>query len=101
MVSKGDPELSTHGAEVPHHAVDIIRTKELGQRPSFRRRFRVDLHSPPFNRKVELLLQLFDDALADVAEGSDVVGEDCNADGHGVAFLRGQRMIKYYHGSTK
>src|SRR5574341_121804 len=101
MVNKGDPELSAHGAEMPHHAIDIIGTKELGQWPSLGRRFRVDLHSPPFDDKVELLLQLFDDALADVAEGSDVVGEDCNADGHGVAFLRGQRMIKYYHAAAK
>jgi hypothetical protein len=46
----------------------------------------MDLHAPPFHRKVEFLLQLFDDALADVAEGSDVVGEDFNADGHGIPF---------------
>jgi hypothetical protein len=43
----------------------------------------MDLHAPPFDRKVELLFQLFDDALADKAEGSDVVGEDFNVYGHG------------------
>jgi hypothetical protein len=42
----------------------------------------MDLHAPPFHGKVELLLELFDDALADVAEGSDVVGKDFNVYAH-------------------
>ena len=42
----------------------------------------MDLHAPPFDLKIELLLQLFDDAFADVAEGSDVIGIDMNAYGH-------------------
>jgi hypothetical protein len=42
----------------------------------------MDLHAQPFDRKVEFLLQLFDDALADVAEGSDVVGENLDTDRH-------------------
>jgi len=42
----------------------------------------VDLDAPPDDLKVEFLFQLFDDALADVAEGSDVIGEDLHADGH-------------------
>lgn len=42
----------------------------------------MDLHAPPFDLKIELLLQLFDDAFADVAEGSDVIGIDLNAYGH-------------------
>jgi hypothetical protein len=42
----------------------------------------MDLHAPPFYLKIELLLQLFDDAFADVAEGSDVIGIDLNAYGH-------------------
>jgi hypothetical protein len=46
----------------------------------------MDLQSPPFDRKIELLFKLFDDALADEAEGSDVIGKDLNADGHGPAF---------------
>jgi hypothetical protein len=66
-----------------HHAVDIIRAKEFGKGPTFRRRFRMDLNTTPFDNKIELLLQLFDDALADVAEGSDIVGKDLNRDGHG------------------
>jgi hypothetical protein len=33
----------------------------------------MDLHAPPFDLKIELFLQLFDDAFADVAEGSDVI----------------------------
>jgi hypothetical protein len=48
----------------------------------------MDLHTPPFHNKVELLLQLFDDALADVAEWSDVIGKDLNMDGHRVTFPR-------------
>jgi hypothetical protein len=43
----------------------------------------MDLHAPPFHDKVELLLQLFDDAFADIAEWSDVVGKDLKTDGHG------------------
>jgi hypothetical protein len=42
----------------------------------------MDLHAPPFDLKIELLLQLFDDAFADIAEGSDVIGKDLNAYGH-------------------
>jgi len=48
----------------------------------------MDLHAPPFNDEIELLLQLFDDTLADVAERSDVVGKEFNADGHGTQFPR-------------
>jgi len=42
----------------------------------------MDLHAPPFDLEVEFLFQLFDDALADIAEGSDVIGKDLHADGH-------------------
>jgi hypothetical protein len=35
----------------------------------------MDFHADPFYFEVELFLQLVDDALADVAEGSDVIGE--------------------------
>jgi len=42
----------------------------------------MDLHAPPFDRKVEFLFQLFDDPVADIAEGSDVIGKDLHADGH-------------------
>jgi hypothetical protein len=42
----------------------------------------MDLHTSPLNLKVEFLFQLFDDALADVAKGSDVIGKDLHAYGH-------------------
>ena len=43
----------------------------------------MDLHALPFDFEVEFLFQLFDDALANVAEGSDVIGKHLHADGHG------------------
>jgi hypothetical protein len=42
----------------------------------------VDLDAEPFKLELELLPELVDDALADEAEGSDVVGKDAYADGH-------------------
>jgi len=42
----------------------------------------MDLHTSPEDLKVEFLFQLFDDALADVAKGSDVIGKDLDPDGH-------------------
>ena len=42
----------------------------------------MDLHASPEDIEVEFLFQLFDDALADVTEGSDVIGKDLHADGH-------------------
>jgi hypothetical protein len=48
----------------------------------------MDLHAYPFRLEVELLPELFDDALADVAERSDVIGEDAETGGHG-GLLRG------------
>jgi hypothetical protein len=42
----------------------------------------MDLHTSPIDLKVEFLFQLFDDALADVAEGSDVIGKDLHGDSH-------------------
>jgi len=42
----------------------------------------MDLHAPPFDLKIELLLQFFDDAFADVAEGSDIIGKDLHDYGH-------------------
>jgi hypothetical protein len=42
----------------------------------------MDLNALPFRRKVELLLQFFDDALADVAERSDVIGKYPNVYAH-------------------
>jgi hypothetical protein len=43
----------------------------------------MDLYTPPFDLEIELLLQLFDDTFADVAERSDVIGEDADVGGHG------------------
>src|SRR5512143_3703712 len=82
-VSEADPEGRAHFANVLHHALDVHRAVKLGQGPSFRRRLGMDLNAGPFHRDIELFLQFFDDALADVAEGSDVIGEDLHADGHG------------------
>jgi len=42
----------------------------------------MNLRAPPRDLKIELLLQLFDDAFADVAEGSDIVGKNLQVDGH-------------------
>jgi hypothetical protein len=42
----------------------------------------MNLHTPPFYLKIELLLQFFDDAFADVAERSDIIGEDLHDYGH-------------------
>jgi hypothetical protein len=47
----------------------------------------MDFQTLPFYLKVEFLLQLFDDALADVAEGSDVIGKNRNADAHVLTYL--------------
>jgi hypothetical protein len=43
----------------------------------------MDLYTPPFDLEIELLLQFFDDTFADVAERSDVIGEDADVGGHG------------------
>jgi hypothetical protein len=43
----------------------------------------MDLDAEPFDLEVELLTEPFDKSLADVAERSDVVGEDAEGDGHG------------------
>src|SRR5512142_2936655 len=83
-VGEADPEGRAHFANVLHHALDVRRAVKLGQGPTFRRRLWMDLHASPFHREIELFLQLFDDALADVAEGSDVIGEDLHADSHGL-----------------
>jgi hypothetical protein len=81
-VNKGDPERSAHVPEVLHHAFDVLGTEALRHGHPLGRRFRVELHAEPFDLEVEFLFQLFDDALADVAEGSDVIGKDLHADGH-------------------
>jgi hypothetical protein len=42
----------------------------------------MELDAVPFHVELELLLKLFDDAFADIAEGSDIVGKDLYPDGH-------------------
>jgi len=42
----------------------------------------MDFHATPFDLKVEFLFQLFDDPVADIAEGSDVIGKNLYTDGH-------------------
>jgi hypothetical protein len=43
----------------------------------------MDLDAEPFHLEIELLAKSFDKSLADVAEGSDVIGEDANRYAHG------------------
>ena len=83
-VAEGDSEGSAHCADVLHHPFDVPCGVEFRQEPAFRGRVGMDFHADPFNREVELLLELFDDAFADVAEGSDVIGEHLYADCHGI-----------------
>ncbi len=64
------------------HALDILSAEELRQKPPLLGRFRMDLDAPPFDNQVEFLLQLFDDALADEAERSYIVGKDLQFDCH-------------------
>ncbi len=42
----------------------------------------MDLDAPPFDNQIEFLLQFFDDALADKAERSYIVGKDLQLDRH-------------------
>jgi len=63
-----------------HHAVDVLLPEELGQGPPPRWRIWVNFQAGPFHVEVKLLSQLFDDALADVAEGSYVIGENADVD---------------------
>jgi hypothetical protein len=81
-VSKGDPERRTHGAKVPHDTLDVIGREALCHGGPLKGRLGMDLHATPFDLKIELLFQLFDDAFADIAEGSNVIGIYLNAYGH-------------------
>ena len=58
----------------------------------------MDLESKPLHGDIKLLLQLVDNAHADVAEGSNVVGKDLHADAHGphlVFNVHGLMLIEY------
>lgn len=83
-VAEGDAERRAHAAQMVHHAGDIGSRKKVGQGPPPWRRLGMDLEAAPFYVEVELQFQLFDDALADEAEWSDVVGKDLYPDGHGI-----------------
>lgn len=82
-VGEGNAELRAGYAQMFHHPRDILRSEEVGEGSSLHRRFRMDLDTAPIQRKFKLLLQLFDDAFADIAEGSDIVREYFDADCHG------------------
>jgi hypothetical protein len=43
----------------------------------------MDLDAEPFHPEIKLLPEPFDKSLADVAERSDVIGEDANRNAHG------------------
>jgi len=73
-VKEGDAEGGTLPAQMLHHIVDVPGMEEFGQQSPSRRRFGMDLHAPPFHGELELLLQFFDDALADVTKRSNIVG---------------------------
>lgn len=81
-VNEGDPERRAHAPKVSHDAIDILGTKPRRHGCPLGGRFWMDLNATPFDLKIELLPQFFDDAFADVAEGSDVIGEDLNSHGH-------------------
>ncbi len=81
-VNEGDTERRAHAPKVFHDAVDVLGTESRCHGCPLRGRFRMDLNAPPFDLKVELMLQSFDDAFANVAEGSDIIGKDLNAYGH-------------------
>jgi len=51
----------------------------------------MNFYAPPFDCKVEFLLQFFDDTLADIAEGSDVVRKNLDADRHSNILIRRNR----------
>ncbi len=86
-VGEGDAEGSTHGPQMRHHPVDVLLPEPRGHGHALRRCLGMDLHAQPLDSKIELLPQLFDDALADITERSDVVRKDANTDGHGTSFL--------------
>jgi hypothetical protein len=46
----------------------------------------MDFDAQPLDSQVEFLPELFDDAFADIAEGSDVIGKNADGYGHGTRF---------------
>jgi len=56
--------------------------KSLGQQNAVGRRFWMKLIADPGILNVVRLLELVDNALADIAEGSDVIGKDSDVDAH-------------------
>ncbi len=83
---KRDPERGSVLLETPVHAPDVLRAEEVGQGAARCRRFRMDLDSPPHDGELEFLFQLFDDALADEAIRSDVIGKDLDFYRHARTF---------------
>ncbi len=81
-VNEGDPERRAHVPKVFHDAIDVLGTEPRCHGCPLRGRFRMDLHASPFDLKIELLLQSFDDTFADVAEGSDIIRKNLNGYGH-------------------
>jgi hypothetical protein len=59
--------------------------KAHGKQYAFRRRFGMNFKGQPFILNGEFFFQLVDNALADIAEGSYVVGEYAHLYGHGMS----------------
>ena len=56
----------------------------------------MDFYTAPVDLKNEFLLQLFDDALADIAEGSDIVGEDPHFNSHVCLSLEQEYPVYFF-----
>ncbi len=87
-VGKGYSQRRAHGSKMSHDPVDVLLAEPRCHGDPLGRSIRMDLHSQPLDLEIELLFQFFDDAFADVAEGSDVVGKDSNGDRHGILLAK-------------
>ena len=72
------------GTTAAHTLVPLCsgRTKQAFKQDAPERRLRVDLIAHPCVFHEELIFELIDNTRADVAEGSDVIGEDAHLDAH-------------------
>jgi hypothetical protein len=80
-----------------HHAGNVFLAGGVRQRFPFRGRFRMDLDAAPRYIQLEFAFERFDDALADVTEGSDIVGKNQNRNRHKYTFIRTDLIIQDLH----